>query len=170
MVWLLLTYPAILLLSPQVFLSFLSYPLYSHFHLLFSLSKRIFHHFVLLPAPFIFSSNKELSGSTSMIVFCHLPFSSITCCYFFYFLSSCTNNLNNMLIWKIFMARKSMVPFISYLQCTRLHIFLSLIHIEADIMKEFYGRQVRYKYPQLVFLFSRSESLFLAFSLFRKGY
>lgn len=63
-----------------------------------------------------------------------------------------------------------MVPFISYLQCTCLHIFLSLIHIEADIMKEFYGRQVRCKYPQLVFLFFRSESLFLAFSLFRKGY
>lgn len=120
MVWLLLTYLIILLLSPQVFVSsFLSYPLYFHFHLLFSLSKGIFHHFVLLPAPFIFSPNKE-PALWLYVHECLLSFTFLFYClplFYFYLLSSYTNNLNNIC--------KHMLI---YLFCTLKNIYGNDIH------------------------------------------
>lgn len=53
MSWLLLAYPIIHLLSPQIFVSSFSFYSYFHFYLSFSCSKGLCHHLVLLPAFFL---------------------------------------------------------------------------------------------------------------------
>lgn len=96
MIWLVLSKPIILFLPPQVFVSsFLSYLLYFPFP--FSLSKGIFHHFVLLPAPFIFSPDKK----PILWLYIHDSLLSLTLLSYcspllLYLVSSYTNYLNNI--------------------------------------------------------------------------